>query len=103
MTREAIILAGGYGTRLQSVVSDVPKPMAPVQNKPFLAYIFDFLAASGIEKIVLSVGHKHEIITAYFKDRYRDLSIRYAIETEPLGTGGGIKNALAMTYEATVF
>lgn len=94
MTLEAIVLAGGFGTRLQGVVSDVPKSMALVNNRPFLEYLFDYLISQGIHKVVLSVGYKHEAIINHFDDHYRSIGIDYAIETEPLGTGGGIRNAL---------
>jgi D-glycero-alpha-D-manno-heptose 1-phosphate guanylyltransferase len=91
---EAIILAGGFGTRLQKVVSDKPKSMAPVNDKPFLEYLLNFLTGQDIQRVILSVGHKHEMIENYFKDRYKHISISYAFEDEPLGTGGGIVNAL---------
>jgi len=91
---EAIILAGGFGTRLQKVVSDKPKSMAPVNDKPFLEYLLNFLTGQDIQRVILSVGHKHEMIENYFKDRYKHIVISYAIEDEPLGTGGGIVNAL---------
>ena len=88
---EAIILAGGFGTRLQKMVSDVPKSMAPVNKRPFLEYLFDYLVSQGVTKAVLSVGYKHEIISAHFGEQYKSLEIGYAVEPEPLGTGGGIR------------
>ncbi|MEI7663170.1 MAG: nucleotidyltransferase family protein [Bacteroidota bacterium] len=91
---EAVILAGGFGTRLQPLVSDVPKSMAQINNRPFLEYLFDYLIAQGVSRAVLSVGYKHEIISAHFNNRYKTLDIDYAVETEPLGTGGGIRLAL---------
>lgn len=94
---EAIILAGGMGTRLQSVVSEVPKPMAPVAGKPFLEYIFPVLKRVGVRKVVLSVGHKWEVISDHFGDRWLGMDIEYAVETEPRGTGGGIKLAFKKT------
>jgi D-glycero-alpha-D-manno-heptose 1-phosphate guanylyltransferase len=93
---EAIILAGGFGTRLQKVVNDLPKSMALVNDKPFLEYLLNFLTGQGIDKVILSVGYKREIIREYFKDRYRQMAISYAVEEEPLGTGGGILNAMEM-------
>lgn len=90
---EAIILAGGFGTRLQSLVSDVPKSMALINQRPFLEYLFDYLISQGVTKAVLSVGYKHEIIEDHFEDHYRTLRIGYAVEAEPLGTGGGIRLA----------
>lgn len=93
---EAIILAGGFGTRLQSVVSDVPKPMAPIGDKPFLHYILTTLYKQDVTHVVLSVGYKHETIVNYFGSEYLGMQIDYAVEDEPLGTGGAIKKALKM-------
>lgn len=93
---EAIILAGGFGTRLQSIVSDVPKPMAPINEKPFLTYLLDFLAKYDVNHVVLSTGYKHEIIESYFLKQYKDITISYSRETNPLGTGGAIKKAMEL-------
>ena len=92
--REAIILAGGFGTRLSHIVSDVPKPMAPVCGRPFLCYILDRLARHHFTHIVLSTGHMHEKIEDYFGNEYNGIKISYACETTPLGTGGGMLFAL---------
>lgn len=89
-TREAIILAGGFGTRLQSVVSDVPKPMAPVCDRPFLEYQLDYLINQGIERVVLSLGYLPETIITHFGNQYKTLQLLYAVEDHPLGTGGAI-------------
>ncbi|MBQ3733261.1 MAG: nucleotidyltransferase family protein [Bacteroidales bacterium] len=88
--KEAIILAGGFGTRLQGVVKDLPKPMAPVNGRPFLTYILDYLIEYHYTRVVLSVGYLHEKIEEFFGTQYKSLEIDYAVETEPLGTGGGI-------------
>ncbi|MBI1305847.1 MAG: NTP transferase domain-containing protein [Bacteroidetes bacterium] len=88
--KEAVILAGGFGTRLREVISDIPKPMAPVADRPFLTYLLDKLAAEGYSKVVLSVGYLHKMVSDYFGKSYRELAIEYAIEEEPMGTGGGI-------------
>lgn len=90
MIKEAIVLAGGFGTRLQKVVSEVPKPMAPVAEKPFLQYILDYLITHKVNHVVLAVGYLHETIINYFGDNYGSLKITYSIENEALGTGGGI-------------
>ncbi len=95
MKKEAIILAGGFGTRLQGVVRDLPKPMAPVNGRPFLTYILDYLIDYQYEKVVLSVGYLHEKIVDFFGFRYKSMAIDYAVETEPLGTGGGIAFAMS--------
>jgi D-glycero-alpha-D-manno-heptose 1-phosphate guanylyltransferase len=91
---EAIVLAGGLGTRLKSVVSDLPKPMAPVGDKPFLEYIFRYLKKNSVDRVILSVGYKWDGIKAYFGDRFEGMELVYSIEDEPLGTGGAIKNAM---------
>jgi len=95
MKFDVIILAGGLGTRLQSVVADVPKPMAPVANQPFLNHILKLLPLANINKIILSVGYKYQKIEAYYGKSFENIPIVYSIEDEPLGTGGGIKLALA--------
>jgi D-glycero-alpha-D-manno-heptose 1-phosphate guanylyltransferase len=90
---EAIILAGGFGTRLKKVVSDVPKSMALIHGRPFLEYLMDYLISQGITRAVLSVGYKRGCIMDHFGSRYKTLEVDYAIEEEPLGTGGGIRLA----------
>ena len=91
---EAIILAGGFGTRLKDIVNDVPKSMAVVNGKPFLEYLLNFLSGQGIQKVILSVGYLNDTIQSHFKNHYKNILITYAVEEEPLGTGGGILNAL---------
>lgn len=90
----AVILVGGFGTRLRSVVPDLPKPMAPIQGKPFLAFLLDYLKAQGITEVVFSTFYLSEKIEAYFKDAYAGLKIRYVVDEAPLGTGGAMVNAL---------
>ncbi|MBR6610969.1 MAG: nucleotidyltransferase family protein [Campylobacter sp.] len=92
--QEAIILCGGLGTRLRSVISDVPKPMAPIKNKPFLAFVLEYLKKQNISRVVLAVSYKYEIIQEYFGNSYLGMQILYSIEKEPLGTGGAILEAL---------
>lgn len=103
MIREAIVLAGGLGTRLQSVIFDLPKPMAPVNGKPFLEYVLNYLIKQQIEKVILSVGYKHEVIQNYFGERYKNLSVIYSIENDPLGTGGAIKKSCERASEDNLF
>jgi len=93
---DAIILAGGFGTRLRSVVSDVPKPMALVANKPFLSYLLEYLSKHQISSVVLCTGYKHEVIESYFSSSYKNMDIKYSVEDEPLGTGGAIKKAFEL-------
>lgn len=87
---EALILAGGLGTRLREAVPDVPKPMAPIRNRPFLEYLMDYWIGQGVTRFILSVGYKHELIEAHFGSVYRACPIVYARETSALGTGGGM-------------
>lgn len=90
----SIILAGGLGTRLSGVIDDIPKPMAPIGERPFLEILLDYLNDSGFEKVILSVGHKSKKIRDYFGKRYKNLNLIYSIEAKPLGTGGAIKQSL---------
>lgn len=90
----AIILCGGLGTRLRSVVSDKPKSMADINGKPFLQYQIEYLKKYGIKDFVFATGYLSEKISDYFKDGSNfGIHIEYAKEDEPLGTGGAIKNA----------
>lgn len=91
---KAIILAGGLGTRLRQVVSDVPKPMAPINGKPFLAHQMDHWVAAGVNGFVLSVGYMRETITDYFGNEYVGKPVSYAVEETPMGTGGGLLLAM---------
>lgn len=100
---EAIILAGGFGTRLSTVVSDVPKPMAPINGRPFLEYLLDDLNEKGINRVILAVGYKKEIIKSYFKEKYKNIDIIYSDEDVPLGTGGAIKKALTLVEDENIF
>ena len=90
---QAIVLAGGLGTRLRSVVTDLPKPMAPVAGRPFLAWILDRLAQAGFERVVLAVGYRHEAIQQHFGSTYRGMALHYSVEDRPLGTGGALRLA----------
>lgn len=99
---DIIILAGGLGTRLRSVVSDVPKVMAPVNNKPFLEYILEYINKFDFANVILAVGYKSEIIENYFKDKYKKLNLIYSKETESLGTGGAIKKAMSYSKEENI-
>lgn len=91
---DAIILAGGFGSRLQSVVKDIPKPMALINNRPFLSILLESLRINGIHRVVLSVGYKFDYIYEYFGSNFNGLELVYSIESEPLGTGGAIAKAL---------
>ncbi len=91
---KAILLAGGMGTRLRSVVTDVPKPMAPVCGIPFLEILLRNLVAQGINDITLAIGYRHEIIMDYFRDHFLGIPLHYVVEDTPLGTGGALKKAM---------
>ncbi len=95
MITEAVILAGGRGTRLRSVVKNMPKPMALVGKYPFLHYVIEYLSKQGIRKIFLSVYYLKNQIIDYFADNYLGCEIAYIEEHEPLGTGGAVVNSLA--------
>ena len=88
--RVAIILAGGLGTRLRGTVPGLPKPMAPIRNRPFLEHQMDYWIKQGINRFILSVGYLKDIIIEHFGNTYKGIPIEYAIENEPLGTGGGL-------------
>lgn len=94
MLQTAIILAGGFGTRLKTVVNDLPKPMAPVNGEPFLNYQLTYLKHFGVKKVIFSVGYLAEKIQDYYKSSFNELEIKYVIEENPLGTGGGIRLGL---------
>ena len=100
---EAIVLAGGLGTRLRSVVTDLPKPMAPIGDKPFLEYILKYLEKNGIKRIILSVGYKWETIKDYFGNNFNGIELIYSVEDEPLGTGGAIKKAISQVVSEKVY
>lgn len=89
----AIILAGGLGTRLHSIVSDRPKPMALVKNKPFLQHQMEYWIEQGVSRFILSVGYKLELIVESFGDSFMGVPVEYSIESTPMGTGGGLLRA----------
>lgn len=91
---QAIILAGGFGTRLQSLVHRLPKPMAPVASRPFLSWLLEFLYEEGISEAALCLHHLPQEIRAYFGPRFGAMRLHYYIEHEPLGTGGALREAM---------
>lgn len=102
MINNAVILAGGYGTRLGGILKDIPKPMAPVKGRPFLEYVIDYLREYGINNIILSTGYLSHVIERHFGRSYKDTGIAYSVETSPLGTGGAVIAALDL-FEADNF
>jgi len=93
VVKTAIILAGGLGTRLRTLVNDRPKPMAIVDGTPFLAILINYWVKQGIKRFILSVGYKYEVIQSYFGSEYKGCKIDYSIEDNPLGTGGAFIQA----------
>ena len=95
---EVAILAGGLGTRLRSVVSEVPKCMAPVAGRPFLWYLLEQLRGYEVERVILSVGYLREVVQDWVAEHAGEypFEFRFAVEEQPLGTGGGIRLAAAM-------
>jgi D-glycero-alpha-D-manno-heptose 1-phosphate guanylyltransferase len=103
MSMEAIVLAGGLGTRLRDTVPGLPKPMAPVAGRPFLCWLLDHLERAGFEHIVLSVGHLAESIIDHFGNRHGRIELEYAVESSPLGTGGAVLHAMAQCRQDSFF
>jgi D-glycero-alpha-D-manno-heptose 1-phosphate guanylyltransferase len=102
MIKECVILAGGLGTRLRSAVPDLPKCMAPVAGKPFLAHVIGYFKNQGVEKFIFSLGYKSEVIQDYLEAEYATLHKQYVIEKDPLGTGGAIQLACRQATEKNV-
>lgn len=99
----AIILAGGLGTRLQPVVSDVPKPMAPVGGRPFLEILLCNLERLGFDQVTMSVGHLSHLIVNHFGSKFGGMQLTYAVESTPLGTGGAVVLAKRECADRHVF
>jgi D-glycero-alpha-D-manno-heptose 1-phosphate guanylyltransferase len=100
---EAIILAGGKGTRLQPVVADRPKVLSEVAGKPFLCYLVDYLLAEGVTRFIFSVGYLSEQIVSFLESSYPQLNYAIASEDHPLGTGGAIRRALHQAEAENIF
>lgn len=98
-----LILAGGLGTRLRTVLKDYPKVLAPVGGRPFISYLLDQLIAIGLNRVILSTGYCGDQFRETFGKYYRDLKIQYSQEPEPLGTGGAVRFALPLITSNTVF
>ncbi len=90
---DCVILCGGQGKRLQSVVSDVPKVMAQVDGRPFLDFVIEYLNSQNIARIILCTGYKADFIEQYYRANNFGITIDFSTEKEPLGTGGALKNA----------
>ena len=101
--REAIILAGGLGTRLRHLVPDLPKALAPVAGHPFLHYLMTYLLEQNVDHFIFSIGYKKEAIIGFIQNNFQHLKCSFVEEDSPLGTGGAIKSALKYTSEDLVF
>lgn len=99
---EAIVLVGGFGTRLRTVVSDLPKPLAPVGGRPFLAWVLDHLVENGIKHVVLAAGYMADKVVETVGKEWRGMTLDYSLEVSPLGTGGAIRQASGMLCGAGV-
>jgi len=90
---EAVILAGGLGTRLREAVPNLPKSLAPIGEQPFLDYLLGWLRGQGVNEVILAVGHRRTAIARYY-DRHqpRGMRVRYSVEATPLGTAGALRN-----------
>ncbi|MFD8949007.1 NDP-sugar synthase [Streptomyces xanthophaeus] len=94
LVTQALILAGGQATRMRPYTDDAPKAMVPVAGSPIVGYQLAWLADHGVKSVTISGGYKHEMISDYVGDGSRfGVDVRYAIENEPLGRGGGLKFA----------
>jgi len=102
MIREAIILAGGLGTRLRSAVPDLPKCMAPVSGRPFISYITDFYRRAGIERFIFALGYKNAAFDTFFEQEFPDGGYAVSLEDSPLGTGGAIRQACTLAASTAV-
>ena len=100
---EAMVLAGGLGTRLKHVVPHLPKPMAPVAGRPFLEILLASLASKGFSRVVLSLGFMAEKVVAHFGGQFAGMELVYEIEEIPLGTGGAVRQALERCSTDHVF
>jgi D-glycero-alpha-D-manno-heptose 1-phosphate guanylyltransferase len=103
MSAQALVLAGGLGTRLRTVVADRPKVLAPVAGRPFLEHLLADLDAQGFRRVILAVGHLREMIVEAIGSSFRGLSIAYSEEERPLGTGGAIARGLALAAPGPCF
>ena len=101
---DALILAGGLGTRLRSVVTDRAKSVALVDGRPFLSYVLAHLAQSGrIDRVVLCVGHRAQTVRECFGQHFEGMTVEYSEEDAPLGTGGALRKAIAASKPSRPF
>jgi D-glycero-alpha-D-manno-heptose 1-phosphate guanylyltransferase len=99
---EAIVLAGGMGTRLKDAVPDLPKCMAPINGIPFITYLIKHLQAEGIQRFVFALGYRSEMIEGYLQANRSWINASCSIEEKQLGTGGAIQKAMKITTSENV-
>jgi D-glycero-alpha-D-manno-heptose 1-phosphate guanylyltransferase len=99
---QAIILAGGFGTRLQTVVKEVPKPLAPISGKPFLFWLIVYLQQQGVTHFIFSLGYLHHQVETFLKEEFPNLKYDCVVEKEALGTGGAIKICMLKSIEQDI-
>lgn len=99
---EAVIMAGGLGTRLGKLTADKPKPMLDINGRPFLSYLLDYLAFFGIKHVIFAVSYKREAIISYFGNEYRGMTVSYYTSDPPQGTGGDLMGAIKLVSSDTV-
>jgi D-glycero-alpha-D-manno-heptose 1-phosphate guanylyltransferase len=99
---QAIILAGGFGTRLQTVVKEVPKPLAPISGKPFLFWLVTYLQQQGVTNFIFSLGYLHHQVEDFLKEEFPHLQYDCVVEKEPLGTGGAIQFCLSKSTQKDI-
>ena len=92
---QAVVLAGGLGTRLRDTVPDLPKPLAPVAGRPFLHVLLESLERQGVRRVVLAIGYRGDMVRDAIGPRFGGVDVAYSVEAQPLGTGGGLRLALA--------
>jgi D-glycero-alpha-D-manno-heptose 1-phosphate guanylyltransferase len=98
----AVVLAGGFGRRIQYLLPNIPKPMAPVNGKPFLEWVARYLAAENIRRVILATGHLGDVIEKHFQSQpVKSLRVRCVHESTPLGTAGGFLNAIRGAKESS--
>lgn len=97
---DVVILAGGFGSRLRGVINDIPKPMAPVNKRPFLEIVMERMVSGGASRFILSTGFRHDCIMEHFGNSWLDKPVIYSHETSPLGTGGAIAKACKLSNES---
>jgi D-glycero-alpha-D-manno-heptose 1-phosphate guanylyltransferase len=100
--KEAIVLAGGLGTRLRSAVPELPKCLAPVGGRPFIGYVTDYFRREGIERFIFALGYKSSYFDDYFRTAFPDGGYDISLEEQPLGTGGAIRQACGLAADKTV-